>query len=77
MTLLVEGETPVKDETRTELAESAMRVMIARRFYNDAVRDTRTLRARRMPRLLRLAGHRSLPRFFDIDDTVPEFQGRR
>ena len=36
----------------TELAESATRVMIARRFFNDAVRDTRTLRARRMPRLL-------------------------
>lgn len=46
-------------------------MLIARRFYNDAVRDTRTLRARRMPRLLHLAGHRALPQFFDIDDTVP------
>jgi hypothetical protein len=53
----------------TELAEAATRVMIARRFFNDAVRDTRTLRARRMPRLLHLAGHRELPQFFDIDDT--------
>ncbi|MBV9823447.1 MAG: hypothetical protein JO144_14530 [Actinobacteria bacterium] len=53
----------------TELAESATRVMIARRFFNDAVRDTRTLRARRMPRLLHLAGRRELPAFFDIDDT--------
>jgi hypothetical protein len=53
----------------TELAESSSRVLIARRFYNDAVRDTRTLRARRMPRLLHLAGHRELPRYFDIDDT--------
>lgn len=52
-----------------ELAEAAARVMIARRFFNDAVRDTRTLRARRMPRLLRLAGHRELPQFFDIDDS--------
>jgi hypothetical protein len=43
--------------------------MIARRFFNDAVRDTRTLRARRMPRLLHLAGRRELPLFFDIDDT--------
>jgi hypothetical protein len=56
---------------RDELAETAARVMIARRFYNDAVRDTRTLRARRMPRLLHLAGHRAMPQFFDIDDTVP------
>jgi hypothetical protein len=55
-----------------ELAEAAARVRLARRFYNDAVRDTRTLRARRMPRLLRLAGHAELPSYFDIDDTVPE-----
>jgi hypothetical protein len=52
-----------------ELSEAATRVLIARRFYNDAVRDTRTLRARRMPRLLHLAGHRALPQYFDIDDT--------
>lgn len=52
-----------------ELSEAATRVLIARRFFNDAVRDTRTLRARRMPRLLHLAGRRDLPQFFDIDDT--------
>jgi hypothetical protein len=55
-----------------ELHEAAVRVRLARRFYNDAVRDTRTLRARRMPRLLRLAGHAELPSYFDIDDTVPD-----
>src|SRR4029450_3272455 len=54
-----------------ELHEAGTRVLIARRFYNDAVRDTRALRARRMPRLLRLAGHRDMPQFFDIDDTLP------
>ena len=53
-----------------EVAESALRVVIARRFYNDAVRDTRALRSRRMPRLLRLAGHRDSPQFFDIDDAT-------
>ena len=60
----------------TELAEAATRVMIARRFFNDAVRDTRTLRARRMPRLLHLAGRRELPLFFDIDDTSLFSEGR-
>jgi hypothetical protein len=54
-----------------ELHEAGTRVLIARRFYNDAVRDTRTLRSRRMPRMLRLAGHRDMPQFFDIDDTLP------
>lgn len=62
---------PLPAEADRELRETAARVLIARRFYNDAVRDTRTLRARRMPRLLRLAGHRSMPQFFDIDDTAP------
>lgn len=68
---LIESATPLPDEAQAELAETAARVLIARRFYNDAVRDTRTLRARRMPRLLRLAGRRAMPQFFDIDDTVP------
>ena len=54
-----------------ELAEAAARVLIARRFFNDAVRDTRTLRARRMLRLLHLAGRRELPQYFDIDDSSP------
>ena len=63
----------VSPQARAELAEASSRVLIARRFYNDAVRDTRSLRMRRMPRWLRLAGHREMPQFFDIDDTVPEF----
>jgi hypothetical protein len=59
--------------TVEELHEAGTRVLIARRFYNDAVRDTRTLRGRRMPRLLHLAGHRDMPQFFDIDDTLPVY----
>jgi hypothetical protein len=61
----------LRHDAEEELREAAARVLIARRFYNDAVRDTRALRARRMPRLLRLSGRRDLPQFFDIDDTVP------
>jgi hypothetical protein len=65
------GSVAVGDEAGAELREAAARVQVSRRFYNDAVRDTRTLRARRMPRLLRLAGTADLPQFFDIDDTLP------
>ncbi len=57
-------------EEGEELHEACVRVALARRFYNDAVRDTRILRERKMPRVLHLAGHREMPRFFDIDDTV-------
>ena len=55
---------------RADLAGTATRVLLARRFYNDAVRDTRELRGRRLPRLLRLHGRRPLPRYFDIDDRL-------
>lgn len=61
----------LRADAAAELREAATRVLIARRFYNDAVRDTRALRARRLPRLLRMAGRRALPDFFDIDDTLP------
>lgn len=54
-----------------DLRDAASRVVLARRFYNDAVRDTRSLRGRRMPRLLRLGGRRPVPAFFEIDDTAP------
>ena len=68
---LADGSVKIGEDAAAELREAAARVQLSRRFYNDAVRDTRTLRARRMPRLLRLAGHAELPRFFDIDDTLP------
>jgi hypothetical protein len=66
---LAQQRSTLPTEAAGELSEAATRVLIARRFYNDAVRDTRTLRSRRMPRLLHLAGNRELPQFFDIDDT--------
>lgn len=70
---IADQQLRVPAQSQAELAEASSRVLIARRFYNDAVRDTRTLRMRRMPRLLRLAGRREMPHFFDIDDTVPAF----
>jgi hypothetical protein len=51
-----------------DLAEAEARIGLARRFYNDAVRDTALLRTRRLPRLLRLHADRPLPRFFDVED---------
>lgn len=65
------SSTQLHAAAAAELREAAARVQVARRFYNDAVRDTRSLRARRMPRALHLAGRVPLPEFFDIDDTEP------
>jgi type II secretory pathway pseudopilin PulG len=47
-----------------ELADAAERVVLARQFYNDAVRDTRGLRASWFTRLFGLAGHALLPEYF-------------
>lgn len=59
----------VLEEVRpAELTEAGVRVGLARRFYNDAVRDTRALRHGRLARVLRLHARRPLPRYFDIDD---------
>src|ERR1700747_2992681 len=49
-----------------ELADAEARVLLARRFHNDAVRDTLALRERRLVRNLRLGGTASLPSYFEI-----------
>lgn len=49
-----------------ELADAEARVLLARRFHNDAVRDTLALRERLLVRLLRLGGHAPLPSYFEI-----------
>lgn len=53
-----------------ELESAVTRVGLARSFHNAAVKDTRALRLRRLPRALRLHGHRRLPEYFEIDDTA-------
>ncbi|MFZ2176605.1 MAG: NUDIX domain-containing protein [Rhodococcus sp. (in: high G+C Gram-positive bacteria)] len=51
-----------------ELADAEARVLIARRFHNDAVRDTLALRTRRSVRWLRLGGTAPLPTYFEITE---------
>ncbi|HVE74134.1 MAG TPA: NUDIX hydrolase [Mycobacteriales bacterium] len=58
------------DPAMEELHAAAHRVALARSVHNNAVNDTRQIRHRRLPRLLRLAGHRDLPHYFEIDDTA-------
>lgn len=62
-----------------ELTDAEARVVLARRFHNDAVRDTLALRERPVVRMLRLGGTAALPTYFEIverPETVPE-GGRR
>jgi hypothetical protein len=58
-----------------ELADAEARVILARRFHNDAVRDTLALRERPAVRALRLGGTAALPTYFEIAER-PEVDGR-
>src|SRR4029077_1368991 len=49
-----------------ELADAEARVLLARRFHNDAVRDTIALRERPMVRWLHLGGTAPMPTYFEI-----------
>ncbi|HEY2503382.1 MAG TPA: NUDIX domain-containing protein [Mycobacterium sp.] len=49
-----------------ELADAEARLLLARRFHNDAVRDTLALAERRMVRAFRLGGTAPLPSYFEI-----------
>lgn len=64
------GIVPHPTELISEIADAQTRVIIARRFYNDAVRDTLALATRRPVRWLRLGGHAPLPQYFEIIERV-------
>ena len=55
-----------------ELHDATTRVELARRFYNDAVTDTRMLRTRPLVRGLRLAGTAPIPEYFDVSVGSPQ-----
>ncbi|MFC5234011.1 NUDIX hydrolase [Pseudonocardia zijingensis] len=62
--------TGVPDVVLEELVDAEQLVVLARRVHNDAVRDTRELRSRRLVRRLRLAGTAPMPEYFEIADPV-------
>jgi hypothetical protein len=52
----------------SDVHDEALRATIARRFYNDTVRNTLVVRDRRAIRWLGLAGHAAHPTYFEMDD---------
>ena len=60
-----------------ELADAEARVLLARRFHNDAVRDTLALRERPAVRILRLGGTAALPTYFEIAERAEASPRRR
>jgi hypothetical protein len=54
-----------------ELEAATTKVLLARRFANDAVTATLAIRRHRLVRWLRLAGRVPAPTFFEMDDGPP------
>lgn len=67
---LVEQQPPGRT-LAIELADAHTRLELARRFYNDAVTDTKALRSQPWVRALRLAGTAPEPEYFDVADVLP------
>jgi hypothetical protein len=63
--------TGVPDAVLEELVDAEQLLVLARRVHNDAVRDTRELRSRRLVRWLHLAGTATVPEYFEIADAGP------
>jgi hypothetical protein len=54
-----------------EMAILSRKVMLARQFHNDAVRDLLALRRRRLVRLLHLYGRAAAPSYIEFDADEP------
>ncbi|WP_277455652.1 hypothetical protein [Janibacter sp. DB-40] len=53
------------------LRAAGLRVQLARRFHNDAVKEVQRVRAKPVVRIFRLAGHATLPQTVEFDDALP------
>jgi hypothetical protein len=67
--------TGLPDNVLEELVDAEQLLILARRVHNDAVRDTRELRSRRLVRWLHLAGTAPMPDYFEIADAPSSYSG--
>jgi hypothetical protein len=59
------------DAALARVRAAAVRVQLARRFHNDAVKDVQRVRRKAVVRWFRLAGHAELPQTIEFDDELP------
>jgi len=62
------GASDLGHDLLVELASSCERVLLARRFANDAIRAATVIHRRWIVRTLRLAGRAKVPDSFEMDD---------
>jgi hypothetical protein len=68
---LPEGDPDDPDDLFRRLHGAGLRVQLARRFHNEAVRDVIRLHERPQTRLFRLKGHTPTPEPVEFDDAWP------
>lgn len=66
-----EGLESMGGEALDRVRAAALRVQMARRFHNEAVREVRRVRAKRVVRVFHLAGYAALPEPVEFDDALP------
>jgi hypothetical protein len=71
----VRSSGAVAGDAVNRLAEATMRLQLARRFHNEAVKEVQRFRRKPVVRLFRLAGHATMPHTVEFDDTWPEAAG--
>jgi hypothetical protein len=67
--------TGLPDAVLEELVDAEQLLILARRVHNDAVRDTRELRSRRLVGWLHRAGTAPMPDYFEIADSPSFYSG--
>jgi hypothetical protein len=66
------GDPGLAGEPALARVEAAgLRVQLARRFHNDAVKDVQRMRRKAVVRWFRLAGHADMPQTIEFDDELP------
>lgn len=61
---------PAINQLLDELVSVSNRIVLAKRFYADAVRDCTSIREQNLVRLFRLAGYAAKPVSIDFDDRI-------
>ncbi|KNX37167.1 hypothetical protein [Luteipulveratus halotolerans] len=70
----VREHSPLGSDCLDMVHRAGQRVQLSRRFYNDAARDVRRVRSKKMVRWFRLAGHTAMPESVEFNDEVPELR---
>ena len=71
VTRVIAAEGDAAAAALERVRRAGLRVQLARRFHNDAVKEVQRVRRKRVVRVFRLAGRAAMPGTVEFDDAVP------